>query len=244
MADIFSEVDEGLRQDRAADLWKKWGPFVIGAAVLLVAAVGVWEYLKYSRAQSIEAVAQDYMAAMDSLEADNFEQAETQFAQIAEGDGGFATIAGHMAAAAAQNQGDREAAIQRLQQVSAGTDNVYSDLAILKSAYMQADELPIAELESLLGPLLTGAGPADALARELIAAKALAEGDVERARRDYQTLSFRLDDGNRLPEFQQRIQRAMLALPPATEAPATEASEVIEQTDDSDVVENQETPAQ
>lgn len=244
MADIFSEVDEGLRQDRAADLWKKWGPFVIGAAVLLVAAVGVWEYLKYSRAQAIETVAQDYMVAMDSFEDGNFEEAESQFTQIAEGDGGFATIAGHMAAAAAQSQGDREAAIQRLQAVSAGTDNVYSDLAILKNAYMQADELPIGELESLVAPLLTGAGPTDALARELIAAKALADGDIERARRDYQTLSFRLDDGNRLPEFQQRIQRAMLALPPAPVAAADEAPEEVEQTDDAAAVENQETQAQ
>ena len=244
MADIFSEVDEGLRQDRAADLWKKWGPFVIGAAVLLVAAVGVWEYVKYSRAQAIEAVAQDYMVAMDSFEDGNFAEAESQFTQIAEGDGGFATIAGHMAAAAAQSQGDRDAAIQRLQAVSAGTDNVYSDLAILKSAYMQADELPIGELESLVAPLLTGAGPTDALARELIAAKALADGDIERARRDYQTLSFRLDDGDRLPEFQQRIQRAMLALPPAPVAAADDAPEEIEQTDDAAAVENQETQAQ
>lgn len=241
MADIFSEVDEGLRQDRATDLWKKWGPFVIGAAVLLVAAVGVWEYMKWTRAQGIESVAQEYSDAMDSLEDEDLAAAGTAFSKIADGDGGFATIAGHMAASIEESQGDNAAAIQRLQQVSARTDNVYSDLAILKSAYLQADTVPIGELETILAPLMTGSGPTDALARELIAAKALADGDIERARRDYQTLQLRLDDGNRLPEFQLRVQRAMLALPPPAIPQPTEDAAASE---DAPANDNQDAPAQ
>ncbi len=236
MADIFSEVDEGLRQDRAADLWKKYGPIVIGAAVLLVAAVGVWEYLKWDRAQKIEAVAQQYSNAMDSLEDEELTAARDTFSQIAEGDGGFAVIAGHMAASIAQSQGDQQSALEQFDAVSAKTDNVYAQLAILKSAYVQSETATRAELETLLAPLLTGSGPTDGLARELLAAKALADGDIERARREYQTLSLRLDDGNPLPEFQQRIQRAMLALPAPAPAAAT--------TEDTSANETQEAPAQ
>ena len=247
MADIFSEVDEGLRQDRATDLWKKWGPFVIGAAALLVAAVAVWEYMKWTRAQAIESVAQEYSSAMDALEGEDLATAQAAFSRIADGEGGYATIAGHMAASIAQSQGDEAAAIQHLQQVSAQTDNVYSELAILKSAYLQADTVTISELETIVAPLMSGSGPTDALARELLAAKALSDGDIERARRDYQTLQLRLDDGNRLPEFQQRVQRAMLALPPpagVTPEPAEDAAASQAAPADALANDNQDAPAQ
>ncbi len=222
MADIFSEVEEGLRQDRASALWKKYGPIVIGAAVLLVAAVAVWEYMRWSRAEAIEASATEYSTAMDLLESDDTEAAEQAFGNIAAGDGGFAALAAHMAASAAEASGDTESAIEHFETAAAKTDNIYADLAVLKGAYLQADTVGLAELEAIVAPILTGSGPTDALARELIAAKALAEGDIERARRDYQTLSLRLDDGSRLPAFQQRVQRALMVLPPAAAPAATE----------------------
>lgn len=36
MADIFNEVDEALKQERAAALWQKYGPLIIGGAVLII----------------------------------------------------------------------------------------------------------------------------------------------------------------------------------------------------------------
>ena len=36
---LFKEIDEDLRQQKYADLWKKYGKFVIGAAVALVVGV-------------------------------------------------------------------------------------------------------------------------------------------------------------------------------------------------------------
>ncbi len=36
MADIFQEVDEALKQDRAEKIWQEWGPTIIGTAVLIV----------------------------------------------------------------------------------------------------------------------------------------------------------------------------------------------------------------
>lgn len=222
MADIFSEVEEGLRQDRASAMWKKYGPIVIGAAVLLVAAVAVWEYMRWSRAEAIEAAATEYSSAMDLLESDDAEAAEQAFGSIAAGEGGFAALAAHMAASAAETSGDTESAIEHFETAAAKTDTLYADLAVLKSAYLQADKVGLPELEAIVAPILTGSGPTDALARELVAAKALAEGDVERARRDYQTLSLRLDDGSRLPAFQQRVQRALMVLPPAAAPAATE----------------------
>lgn len=41
MSDIFREVDEALQKEKAAKLWKEYGPTLILAAVVLVAATGI-----------------------------------------------------------------------------------------------------------------------------------------------------------------------------------------------------------
>ena len=38
LSDIFREIDEELRRDSLAQLWKKYGHYVIGLAVLIVIA--------------------------------------------------------------------------------------------------------------------------------------------------------------------------------------------------------------
>ena len=38
---LFKEIDEDLRQERFAKLWKKYGPYIISAAVALVLVAGL-----------------------------------------------------------------------------------------------------------------------------------------------------------------------------------------------------------
>ena len=42
MSDIFQEVDEEVRRERLMQLWKRYGNFVIAAAVIVVLGVGGW----------------------------------------------------------------------------------------------------------------------------------------------------------------------------------------------------------
>ena len=44
MSDIFQEVDEDVRRDKAAEFWKKYQNVIIGAAVLLVIATAAWRF--------------------------------------------------------------------------------------------------------------------------------------------------------------------------------------------------------
>jgi hypothetical protein len=40
VADIFQEVDEDIRKDKATELWKKYGGIVIGACLAVVIGTG------------------------------------------------------------------------------------------------------------------------------------------------------------------------------------------------------------
>ena len=47
MADIFEEVEEGLRQEKLTVAWKKYGIFAYLAVALIIGGVGLNEYLQY-----------------------------------------------------------------------------------------------------------------------------------------------------------------------------------------------------
>ena len=51
MTDAFEEVEESLRQDKAAQIWKKVWPLLLGAAIAVVAVVGGLEYLRWQKAE-------------------------------------------------------------------------------------------------------------------------------------------------------------------------------------------------
>ena len=58
MADIFNEIDEDVRRERYEQLWKRYGNYVIGAALLVVlattGAVGWREYTdRQNKAQAL-----------------------------------------------------------------------------------------------------------------------------------------------------------------------------------------------
>jgi hypothetical protein len=99
----------------------------------------------------------------------------------------------------------------------------YERLALLKSAYFRADTLTMAELEATLGALVNEDTALGALARELIAAKAFADGDIARARTEYSRLKF---DAAAPAGVVQRAEIALDAIPlPPETAPDTTAPE-------------------
>ena len=59
MSDIIREVDEELRRERYMKLWERFGIYVVGAAILLVAAVAAWRGWEWYQArESLKSSAQ------------------------------------------------------------------------------------------------------------------------------------------------------------------------------------------
>ena len=64
MSDIFREVDEDVRRDKAAEFWTKYQNYVIGAAALLVLATAAYRFYDYRREQSAEAAGAAFQQAL------------------------------------------------------------------------------------------------------------------------------------------------------------------------------------
>lgn len=226
MADIFEEVEEGLRQDRLSILWNRYGIFAYLAAALLIGGVALNEYLKVRSAETIEQNAARLEAALVDVDARNYEAAASSLGALISDDIAPSTAAAHfLAGVRLDGNGDALAAAETLENVVGEAIDPTQKLALIKAAYLKADTMSRTELEALLVPLTEDQSAFGALASELLAAKALQEGDVEFARREFNFLRFAQ---NVPPGVVTRAEQALAALPPVsaeTDAPSEAETE-------------------
>ena len=62
---IFREVDEELRRDRMQNAWRRYGPYVIGAAVLIVLIVAANEGWSWWQNSNAARSSDQFFAALD-----------------------------------------------------------------------------------------------------------------------------------------------------------------------------------
>ena len=224
MVDIFEEVDEELRRDKYQDLLRKYGPWVLGGALAIIAGAAGYQGWNAWRTAQHEASSDAYVSALRAAEAGNYSLASTGFETLAEdGVGGYPELALLQRGSVALEEGDREAAAGFFDRAARqASDPVIRDLATLKSVWARWDALSFNDIEIRLTPLTGDTSPYRFLAREAIAAAALRDGNLERARETYQLISFGFD----APQgVRQRAQEALavIASRSATQAPAEAA---------------------
>lgn len=216
MTDIFTEVDESVRQEKLESWWKRWRPFVYGAVVVLVGSVAVNEFiLKPQAAQARAERALELENAVKALEDGQYEEAANAFRAIIEADTKLSPLAAHyLAQTQIEGMGDPAAAAETLASVGAIEGGPFERLGLLKSAYLKADGMTLDELETALGTLPAEDTALGAMARELVASKVAAVGDIARARQMFNGLKF---DANAPAGVIQRAEIALAALPLAPE---------------------------
>ena len=193
MVDIFDEVSDDLRAERAQALLRRYGAALIVLALLIVAAVAGWQAWQWHLRQASGAIADRYIAAMTAATATPAgpapaaarDKAGAEFdALAATAPEGYRTLARLQDAAIRANAGDLAAALALWDQVSADTtaDPLLRSLADLLWVQHQVDDGSPAAVEGRLAPLVAPESPYRALAREAQAWLALRTNDTTRAR--------------------------------------------------------------
>lgn len=206
MADIFDEIDEELKRDRAQVLWAKYGKYVLSAAAAIVLVVGASQGYNAWTKQQVETAAETYQAA---LNADDVGAAlEANLSSLTDG---YAMVAKFQIAADLANKGDAVAAEQAYLALSteSGLDPLYQQAALMLSVMSAVNTGDVADLQDRLSSLTSAAGAWQALALELSAGLDLQAGDVAAAK-------AKIDQVLALPEIpndlRQRAQRMALVL--------------------------------
>lgn len=195
MPDIFDEVEEDLRADRAKALLTRYGVLLIAAAVAIVAGAGAWEAWRWYDTQQREKAATAYLNAMhtaDSLpgggataSADALNAAAAGFAgTIPAAPQGYRTLARLREAALKAQAGDLAAAGMLWDQISGdgSADPLLRDLASLLWVEHQPADANPAALRLRLKPLTAPDNPWHPLALEQQALLDMQAGATDQAR--------------------------------------------------------------
>jgi hypothetical protein len=183
MTDIFSEIEEDIRKDRAKRMWDRFGKYVIGGAIILVLGVAAWRgYEAYTTSQA--AAAGDSFLDAIALVEENPQEGIAAFDAIAaDGPGGYAALARFRSASTLAQQDDYDGAIAGFQALvdDAGIDPLVRDVARIRLGYLLLDHGAAADIEGLLLPLSEATNPFSYSAREIRAFAAMKAGNREQA---------------------------------------------------------------
>ncbi len=192
MVDVFEEVDEHLRADRAEVLFRKYLPWVLGGlGVGLALALAIWGYQTFSE-KSIARASTLYAQGVDSLGKGDTAGALKQFDDAAKASSGaYKSLALQQEAAIYLDQGKTDLATKAFDDAAGATgEPILADAARLKSAYALLDTASYADIEARLKPIMDPKRPYSPLAREALAWAKLRDGKVAAARADFVVLSL------------------------------------------------------
>jgi hypothetical protein len=213
VADIFDEVEEDLRADRARRLARQWGGILVGVALAALAVTGGVQGWRWWQAKEAAAAAATYLNLHRSSEqGGDLRDAANGFSALArEAPAGYATLARLRAAALLAEAGDTAGALALWDQVAAdaAADRLYRDLATLLAVGHGLDAGDPAQLAARIAPLTEAGNPWQALARETSALVAIRRGDTAGARQILQALAT---DVTVSPGLRERAQRVAAGL--------------------------------
>jgi len=219
LPDIFDEVEEELRAERAQQFLTRYAGAIAAAAVLVVALVAGWQGWRWYQARQDQAAAGVYITAM-------LQAAETGpnataahaaslagFGQLAQrGPAGYRTLARLQAAALEAAQGHAPQALELWNEVAtdSSADPLLRDLAELLWTQHQIGTGDPDALEARLKPLAQPNNPWHAMATEQLALLALRQGKTGEAK---QMLTALTNDVTAPDGVRQRATAVLAQLP-------------------------------
>lgn len=181
---FIREVDEQIRQDRAQELWSRYGKIIIAGAVLIVVATAgfrIWDY--YQTAQSA-AAGDQYLAAIELSNDGKHDEALAALETIsAEGTGQYPALAKMRIASELAAKGDKQTALETFAGIAedTGFPDMLREIAGLRAGLLSVDIEPYEEVEVRLNSLAVAGGPFRHSAREALGIAALKAGENQKA---------------------------------------------------------------
>ena len=231
---IIQEVDDELRRDRIRKLWRQLGPFVIGAAVLVVLVVAGYEgWTWWQKTQSSKS-SDLFYSATKIADGTDFDAAKTALdGVIKDGSGGYPMLAQFRQAALLAQQGKTDEAVAAYDGLSSSVSNTHlRELALILAGNLLIDKADVGAVQQRVGGSLTPESPLRNAAREVLGLAQYKAGKLDDAMTSFNAI---MTDPGVTSDIRSRIQIFMLQLvaegakpivPPdaSSSAPASDAS--------------------
>ena len=187
---IFQEIDEELRSDRMRALWRRFGPYVIGAAVAVVALVAVNEGWSWYHANNAAQSSDELYAAFELIDGGDLPAAQSQLDKlIADGSGSYPVLAQFRKAGVMAKEGAVADAVAAYDDMAnTQTNPRLRELALVLGATLMVDEGTLADVESRVGSIATEGSPLRNAARETLGLAQYKAGDFAAAQASFEAV--------------------------------------------------------
>jgi hypothetical protein len=161
MSDIFQEVDEEVRRDKALEFWKKHQNLIIAGAALIVLATGGYRFYENRKIAAQEAAGAAFQQALTLDREGKTADAQTALAALAaNAPHGYQSLA-RLAGAAVQSKTDPKGALAVYDALA--TDRsigpLFQDAAKLRGALLRLDQGDVAAAKPVFEALAAPTGP-------------------------------------------------------------------------------------
>ena len=208
MSDIFQEIDEDLRQDKVARLWKAYGKYLVALAVFIILVIASYRFIEHKNEKNREQTSELYeLASETGRSGDKKAAIELLSDEMFDENIGYTIISKLKKAALAKSNNDLEGTEIVLKEIITNEDiPLYlRDLARLKLFASDSDNN-----SSQLEVLIEEEGPWKFLALELKGGIQLEGGNLKEARSIFKELT---DDANTPNNLRRRASEILKALP-------------------------------
>jgi hypothetical protein len=217
VSELFDEVDEEVRREQLKKLWDKYSIYIIGAALLIIAAVGGWRGYQYLEAKKAARASEAFNRAVELSEQNKHAEAQAAFADLAaKAPGGYRTLA-RFRAAGEEASRDPKAAAKMFDEIAAD-NSVGAELqalARIRAAGLLVDTASYVEMKQRLEADTAPGATFRHSARELLALSAWRANDASATR---QWLDMIALDGDTPPGVRQRAEALQALLPPVAKS--------------------------
>jgi hypothetical protein len=217
VSELFDEVDEELRREQLKKLWDRYSIYIVGAVVLIIAAVAGWRGYQYWEGKRAAEAGAAFEAAVTLAEQNKQTEAEAAFTKLAaEAPGGYRTLA-RLRAASETATRDPQAAIKLFDAIGAdgSVGQSEQDLAKTRAALLLVDTAPYDEIRQRLEPVTAAGRAFRHTARDLLALSAWRANDVAAAR---QWVELITNDAETPGSIRNRAEALQALLPPVAKS--------------------------
>ena len=188
---LLKEISEDVKNDKMKDLWDRYGLFIIiFVALALTASVSFESFRSWAKKRDQE-ISNAYAVAISLQNQGRLDESMKLLQNISERSGLYADIAKLQIANIYFEQNKPQEAVNLLQQLVSkrSVSRQMKDIAALKLAAYKLDaDAPAAEVEKLLSPLTEEGNGSYNVARELLAMLYIREGNLEKAKAEYEMI--------------------------------------------------------
>jgi hypothetical protein len=217
VSELFDEVDEDVRREQLKKLWDRYSIYIVGAAFLVVAAVGGWRGYQYLEAKKAAQAGAAFDKAIELAEQNKPAEAEAAFNNLAAtAPSGYRVLA-RLRAAAEMATHDPQAAVKLYDDISTdrGTGALEQELARIRAANLLVDTATYPAMVQRLEASTTPQATFRHTARELLALSAWHANDTTAARK---WLDLIANDSETPPGLRSRAEALQALLPPVAKS--------------------------